>query len=92
VIDRLRGCLSETSDKSKKRQNSSELNETLFIYLSDSTSKVMTLAEAWSFELVSAAERKVSDEKTPRRMSILSSGLQVRDAKIDENYFQVNPE
>jgi hypothetical protein len=64
----LRGCVSETSDKSKKKPTSSELRGTVFIYLSDSSAGVMTLAEAWSFDLVSAADRKVSDDqKAPRR-------------------------
>jgi len=52
VIDRLRGCVSETSDKSKKKPTKSELKGTVFIYLSDSNAGIMTLAEAWSFDLL----------------------------------------
>lgn len=68
VIDRLRGYLSETSAKSSKKLTSAELKGTVFIYLSDSSTGVMTLAEAWSFDLLPVADRKVSDDqKTPRR-------------------------
>jgi hypothetical protein len=50
----------------------------MFVYLMDRRHEVITLAEAWSFELLTVADRKISDDqKTLRRESILSSGVEI---------------
>lgn len=79
MIDRLHGCYSESSVKSAaKKLTPVEIKDTMFVYLMDRRHEVITLAEAWSFELLTVADRKISDDqKTLRRESILSSGVEI---------------
>ena len=77
VIDRLHGCYSESSSKSalKKLKPPEHM---VFVYLTDKRAGAIALAEAWSFDLVPVADRKISDDqKTLGRKSILSSGSEI---------------
>ena len=79
MIDRLHGFYSESSVKSApKKLTPVELKETVFVYLTDRRAGIITLAEAWSFELLPVSDRKISDDqKTLSRQSILSSGVDI---------------